>query len=158
MTHLSAQIRIKVPKEKVWKVIADLSGMYRWNPRLLYSYCTSGSEQGIGTTVNCVSHGTGVYLKARVLEWREGKGYKIEVYESGFPFRHSYFEFNLDADTSVTIAKVSHDYQLKFGPLGGLVDRLWGQRVFSKAIEDLLAGLEYHLRTGVPINDRVPEY
>ena len=86
MTRLGIKIRINAPREKVWDVLADFGGMYRWNPSLLYSYCTSINERGEGATVHCDAHGTGVYMKQRVVEWWEGEGYKLEVYESSFPF------------------------------------------------------------------------
>ena len=157
MTCLSAQILIGAPKKKVWDVLADVGQMYLWNPCLMYSYCISGQERGAGTTIHCATHAIGTYFQERVVEWKEGEGYKIEVSECALHFKRSVFEFSLDAHAAGTVARVTHEYDLKYGPVGALMDRFWGKRVFGKAIEDLLAGLKYYVIAGVPVGDRVPE-
>ena len=50
MAHFSTQIRINATKEKVWEVLADFGGIYRWNPGVRHSYATSEAGHGLLAT------------------------------------------------------------------------------------------------------------
>ncbi len=45
---------------------------------------------------------------------------------------------------------------MKFGPIGVLLDRLILGRQLRKGMENLLAGLKYHVETGELVGDKVP--
>ncbi|MFQ6019732.1 MAG: SRPBCC family protein [Dehalococcoidia bacterium] len=156
MAHFSVQIRIDAPKERVWQVLADLGGIYKWNPGVSRSYSTSKNSQGDGATRHCNLQKEGDYLKERAMDWREGEGYKIDVYESNLPLSRNIVEFSIEADGDGTIVKVTPHYALKYGLLGSLMNRLLVQRQFKKGMADLLAGLKYHVETGELVGDRVP--
>ncbi len=64
----------------------------------------------------------------------------------------------MKADGDGTIVSVSPDYQLKFGPIGALLDRLILGRQLRKGMENLLAGLKYHVETGELVGDNVPTH
>ncbi len=40
MGAFRTEIRIDAPKEKVWEVLADLGGIYKWNPGVSHSRST----------------------------------------------------------------------------------------------------------------------
>ena len=160
MAHFSTQIRINATAEEVWEVLADIGGIYKWNPGVAYSYSTSEKNSGEGASRHCDLQSPGGksigYLEELAFDWREGEGYKIDIYESSFPIERNVVEFTLRADGDGTIVSVSPDYQLKFGPIGALVDRLILGRQMRKGMENLLAGLKYHVETGEMVGDKVP--
>lgn len=47
MTHVSSEIRINAPKEKVWPIIADLGAIQNFNPAVNKSYYTSEVKEGL---------------------------------------------------------------------------------------------------------------
>ena len=57
-------------------------------------------------------------------------------------------QFSLRADGSDTVVEVSPEYQLKFGVLGVVMDRLSFNRQFRKGVTGLLTGLKYYVETG----------
>jgi len=73
MAHFSTQIRINATKEKVWEVLADFGGIYRWNPGVRHSYSTSESSHGLLATRHCDLLEGDDYLDEQILEWREGE-------------------------------------------------------------------------------------
>ena len=81
-------------------------------------------------------------------KWREGESFKIDIYDTNFPLKRNVVQFSLRADGSDTIVEVSREYQLKFGALGILMDRLAFNRQFRKGIKGLLEGLRYQVETG----------
>ncbi len=157
MAHFSTQIRINATKEKVWEVLADFGGIYRWNPGVRHSYSTSEDNHGLLATRHCELQKGDDYLDEQILEWREGESFKVEIYETNLPLHRNVVEFSVAADGSGTIVTVAPDYALKYGLLGRLMNQIVVRRKFKKGMEDLLTGLKYHIETGEVVGDRVPD-
>ena len=155
MTLLTAEVHIDAPKEKVWEVLANLGDIYKWNPGVARSNWTSDQKQGVGASRHCDLQNPSGTLEERAIEWREGEGYKIDVYESSLPLKNT-VEFAIEPEGAGTRAYVTVDYRLKFGPVGALLDVLFVRRQMQKGFDQLLAGLKYHVETGKPVDDKVP--
>ena len=156
MGAFSTEIRIDAPREKVWAVLADLGGIYKWNPGVSHSRSTSESSGGEGATRHCDLANPKGYLEERAFDWRDGEGFKIDIYESNLPIKRNVVEFTLRPDGDGTIVSVAPDYELKFGPIGALIDKLVAGRQLRRGMEELLAGLKYHVETGELVGDSVP--
>lgn len=148
MARFTVQARIEAPQTQVWEALADLGGIHKWNPGVSSSYSTSEAPGGEGATRHCDLTDGRSYLKERAFDWREGEGYKIEVYETNMPLRRNVVEFRLEAEGDGTIVSVSPEYELKFGPLGAALDWLFVGRQFRKGMTELLDGLKRHVETG----------
>ena len=155
MGSFSTEIRIDAPREKVWEVLADLGGIYKWNPGVSHSRSTSESTGGEGATRHCDLASPKGYLEERAFDWREGEGFKIDVYESDLPIKRNVVEFTVRSDGDGAIVSVAPDYELKFGPIGALLDRLVAGRQLRKGMDNLLSGLKYHVETGELVGDTV---
>ncbi len=153
MGSFSTEIRIDAPREKVWEVLSDLGGIYKWNPGVSHSRSTSESSGGEGATRHCDLASPKGYLEERAFDWREGEGFKIDVYESNLPIKRNVVEFTVRSVEDGTIVSVAPDYELKFGPIGALLDRLVAGRQLRKGMDNLLAGLKYHVETGELVGD-----
>ena len=156
MGYFSVQTKIDAPKDKVWEVLADLGSIYKWNPGVSHSHSTSESSGGEGATRHCDLQNPSGYLKERAFDWREGEGFKIDIYETNLPIKRNVVEFSVMAEGEGTIVEVAPTYQFKFGPIGTLLDWLFLRRKLRKGTADLLAGLKYHVESGELVVDRVP--
>ena len=156
MATFKEQIHIEAAKEKVWEVLSDIGGIYKWNPGVSDSYATSEEIRGEGATRHSDLIGHRGYMEERVMDWREGEGFKIRVYETDLPIRRNVVRFSLDGDEDSTLVTVNPDYTVKYGAMGSIMDRLFLRRKVKKGMEGLLAGLKYHLETGEPVGDRIP--
>ena len=156
MSLFKVQIRIDAPKEKVWAVLADIGGIYRWNPGVTHTYSTSETNEGEGATRHCDLHNPKGYLEERVIDWREGEGFKIDIYETNLPIEWNVVEFSVEADGDGTIVEVSPEYAIKYGVLEVLMDRLFIQRKLKQGMDGMLAGLKYHVETGELVGTEVP--
>ena len=160
MSTFSTRIRINARKEKVWEVLADLSAIYKWNPGVSHSHSTSEFSQGEGVTRHCDLQGFGRnigYLEERAIDWREGEGFKIDIYDSNMPIKRNLVAFSIEADGDISVVTVAPDYEIKYGPIGGLIDLLVARRQLKKGMSELLAGLKYYVETGNEVGDRVPD-
>ena len=160
MTTFSTTIKVNVPKEKVWEVLADLGSIYKWNPGVSHSYSTSSETGGEGAMRHCdlqnAKGGSIGYLKERAFDWRDGDGFTIDIYESNLPLKRNYVKFDLKSNGDGTIVTITPDYELKFGPLGVLADLLIGRRMLKKGMADMAAGLKHHIETGELVDTSVP--
>lgn len=80
MTHISHQITINAPKERVWEILADLGEVKRYHPGLTDSYYNSGEKRGVGASRHCDLKPFGS-IDERVIEWNDGESYTLEIYD-----------------------------------------------------------------------------
>ncbi len=153
MGSFTTEILIGESRQRVWEVLADLGAIHKWNPGVSHSYATSAAGGGEGATRHCDLADRG-YLKERAFDWREGEGFKIDVYETDLPLKRNVVEFSLRSDGDGTVVSVTPDYELKYGPIGSLIDRLFAGRRMRKGMDDLLDGLKRYAETGGPVGDR----
>ena len=92
-----------------------------------------------------------------MIDWREGVGFKIDIYKSNLPIKMNLVEFSIEADGDNSVVTVTPDYAIKYGPIGMLIDLLVARRQLKKGMDGLLAGLRYYVETGNEVGDRVPD-
>lgn len=156
MTIVRSQAQIDAPVDKVWRTLADLGSIDKWNPGVAKSYATSEATQGEGATRHCDLESGNAQLEERAFDWREGEGFKIDVYKSSLPLKRNIVSFEIEPSGDGTLVRVTADYQLKYGPIGALMDILIGRRQAQKGFDEMLAGLKYHVETGELVQNQVP--
>ena len=159
MSKLTTQVTINAPKEKVWEVLADFGAVQNFAAGVSRSYYTSDTKEGAGASRHCDLQNPSGYVEERVTEWREGGGYTFEIYESNAPLKTAAIDISLKHDGARTMVTATLEYQLKFGPIGSLVDLLIVRQQFRKGIIGPLAGLKHYVETGELIGEdtKLPE-
>lgn len=158
MGSFKAQIKIGAPKERVWDVLADVGNIYKWNPGVTHSYSTSAEASGEGASRHCDVQSGPIkgYLEERAFDWREGEGFKIKVSDSSLPVKRIIVQFAVRSDGGQTVVEVSPEFQLKYGVLGVVMERLMFGPQFRKGMAGLLAGLKHYVETGEEVAKKVP--
>ena len=149
MSRLASSVHIEAPPEKVWDVLADFGGVSRFNPSVPTSYSTSPQLEGVGATRHCNLKPMGS-VEERIIEWDEGAGYKVDIYDSSKvpPFRRSHADLRIEAEGDGTRFTGTLDYELRHG----VVDRLGARAQFAKAWRRFAAGLQSYVETGVEVD------
>ena len=158
MTRLIREVRINAPREKVWEILADFGGVYKFNPNVPNSYCTSEANGGVGATRHCDLTFKGASIEERIVEWQEGQSYIIEIYagKNTPPFKTARASISVRKDGPGSIVTGTFEYTMKYGPLGTLMNKLMVEPQFSKAWSRLFAGLKYYAETGEPVEVHTP--
>ena len=109
--HLSYKIQVDAPVARVWDIIADFGGVYRYSPGVKQSKTLSANNEGVGAERICHLAPSGV-IKERILEWHEGERYSLEIYEGKGtpPFKTALATLAVkphDGGTQVTIRHMS---------------------------------------------------
>lgn len=148
MTRVTIDLRIDVPKEKVWDVVADLGSVSVWNPALAGSHYTSEAKEGLEAARHC-DFPDGGYVKERTLEWNPGESFKLELTEGTILFDNATGSYSLVDDGDGTIVTIALEYDLKADVT------MDPQEIERQNREELLplvlAGLKHYVETGEPM-------
>lgn len=159
MASIRYEITVDRPPSEVWDLISDFGGVYRYNPNVSHSRLTNGSaNEGVGATRHCDLSFSGASVEERILEWHEGEGYALEIFDGEKlpPFRSGVRAAVTvrPAGSERSVVTGDMDYELKFGLLGRLMDRTVVAPRFGPAFGRLLAGIKHHAETGEEITEK----
>jgi len=155
MTQIKSEIKINAPKEEVWGVLGDFGGISKWSPTVAKSTSTTTANEGVGCGRECEVPGFG-NLREQVTEWDEGSRIKFNIEGVG-PMKSMINEFSIISDGKDTLATMTVNFQMKFGLIGALMDRLKVRRQMRKLVKLTLAGLKHHVETGELVTLKVLE-
>jgi hypothetical protein len=119
-----------------------------WNPGVQESHLTSDLDSCLGATRHCDLGGRN-YLDEEVVEFVSGEALTMRITNTNLPFQHADIRFRLEPEGKATRVSVSPEYRMKFGPLGGLMDRVMVRRTYQKGMRSLLRGLKEHVESRV---------
>lgn len=144
MSNFSTDIKIDAPAKAVWDALADIGSIYRWNPGVVESHATTEETTGLGACRYCDLGGKN-YLDEQVVQWQPSEKLTMRITGTNMPFKTADIHFTLQSEGEATIVTVAPDYELKFGPLGKLLDTVYVRRTYESGMNDLLQGLKQYV-------------
>lgn len=121
-------------------MLADLTAVERYNPGVR-SACFHGPQRtGVGAARACELLPRGRVVE-RVTHWDPGRALGIEVAESDWPIHFMRWVTRLEPRGQATRITQDLEYQVRFGPLGWLLDTLVMKRKLTRAVDAVLAEL-----------------
>lgn len=144
MSSFATKTIIDASPDEVWQALSDIGLIHRWNPGVTDSYTTSEAAGGVGAARHCDLGGT-KFLKEEVVAWEPGQKLTMRINETNLPFESADIRFTLQPEGERTMVTVSPLYELKFGPLGMVLDRLYVRKSYRKGMNSLLAGLKEYV-------------
>jgi uncharacterized membrane protein len=143
MREVARQIEIDAPRERVWALLADLEGVAAWAPNIVECRLLSRVRQGVGAARR-VRHATGIVLDEEVVAWDECSGYTYEIRGRLGPLRELRESWTVAPAPSSCVASATIRYDLRFGMLGRVVDRLLLRLLLRRQMSLGLSGLKRH--------------
>jgi len=140
MTTIHHQIEAACPTEHVWAVLADLEAVRHYNPTVRTAAVRGARRAGIGAERVCDLVPKGRVLE-RVTHWEDGREVGLEVAESDWPIRFMHWVTRIEPKGGGSLISQNLEYQLKFGPLGWLLDKLVMKRKLTATLDDVFARL-----------------
>ena len=147
MTVLENSIRIGAPPEKVWSVLASLDALDRYDSVVTKSQIITPEREAPGSARRCDVKPSG-YLKEKVTDWQLNQSLSFELFEYTLPVRRLKHSYTLTPDGSGTVVRQRMEYELKFGPVGKLMDAMMVRRKWDAGIKGFFAGLKHYVETG----------
>lgn len=146
MTVLENSIRIDAPADKVWSVLATLDALERYDPGVKKSEIVTPAREGPGTARRC-DLAPGGWFKEKVGDWRPNEAISFELFECTLPVRRLKHSYTLAPDGAGTRVRQRMEYDLKFGPLGKLMDAVLVRRKWDAGIKSFFTGLKRYIET-----------
>jgi uncharacterized protein YndB with AHSA1/START domain len=146
MTVLENSIHIDASPEKVWSVLATLDLLERYDPGVARSEVVTPVRQGPGSARRCDLK-PGGWFKEQVADWKPNEALSFELFECTLPIRRLRHDYTLTADGTGTTVRQRMEYELKYGPLGKLMDAVMVRRKWDAGIKGFFAGLKRYVET-----------
>lgn len=143
MTTIHHEILAACPPGRVWALLADLEAVQRYNPGVKRAALEAGPQTGVGARRSCDLQPKGRVVE-RVTRWEEGKALGLEVAESDWPIHFMRWVTRIEPHERGTKITQALEYQVKFGPLGWLLDRLVMKRKLTATLDAVFASLARH--------------
>ena len=153
MPNVTREIQVDAPTEKVWAVLANIGAVQDYSPGVVKSYYTSDIKEGVDASRHCDLLPTGT-VEERVVDWRDGEQYSIEIYEGTEVPYTGVANFTLKRDGVGTRVTQIMDYK----PTDDLPNALEGKSMeglVGKILEGNLVGLKHFIETGEVVTREV---
>jgi len=153
MTVLDNSIRIDAPPGKVWSVLASLEALDRYDPGVIKSEIVTPKREGPGAARRCDLK-PGGWFKERVVAFEPNESLSFELFECTLPVRRLKHSYTLTPDGSGTVVHQRMEYELKFGPIGKLMDAVMVRKKWDAGIKGFFDGLKVFVETGRAPSDK----
>jgi Polyketide cyclase / dehydrase and lipid transport len=140
MTTIRHEIDAPCPPERVWALLADLEAVQTYNPGVRLATIRGVQRTGVGATRVCELKPSGRVVE-RVTHWEEGRALGLEVAESDWPIRFMRWVTRVEPKAAGTRISQDLEYQVKFGPVGWLLDRLAMERKLRASLDAIFEAL-----------------
>ena len=148
MSQLSSTATVRAPLTRVWETIADVGTIAEWHPGVERSPVLSTHRTGLGA-VRRVELYDGTSSVEKVTSLEEGRSVTVTMSEHTMPLSRGAATFEVEADgDDRTLVTMTMDYEMKYGPLGWLMNAVMLRPILGKLLASVLSGLDHHLVTG----------
>lgn len=154
-TTIKREIVINLPKEKVWKALADFGNICHGHPAVSKSFVTSTQKEGVGATRHCDFTMMGASAEEKVIEWNDGKNVKIQVYElRKMPgIKTMELDLSIRENKNNTILSSTMQYSMK-NIFFDLMNFLVMKAMNAKLLDGIMAGHKKYIETGEIVNEK----
>ena len=147
MTVLDNAIRIDASPERVWATLAKLDVLHEYDPVVAKSEALPGPRDGLGASRQCDLKAGG-WFRERVTAWVPQRALSFELFDCTLPVRRLTHSYTLTPEAGGTLVEQRMEYELKFGPIGMLMDTLMVRRKSDAGIKGFFQGLKRYVETG----------
>ncbi|MCG8671166.1 MAG: SRPBCC family protein [Pseudomonadales bacterium] len=147
-----AQININLPKEKAWEKLQDFSLAHNYVPGIIKTEITTDKRNGLGASRKVYQSSTRA-LDETIVEWNEGKGFKIKLHKGpkDAPFKDAHFIYELaDGPNNTTNLTTTMSYQPPLAGFGRFLDKAFLNKIISNVIQEVALSMKLYYETSKP--------
>jgi len=153
MSQFEVVRRIEVPSPRVWAALSDFKGIHRFHPRIERADLLTAENCGLGAERVCHMYGGKDHVTERIVEWQEGRSLAVSILDTTMPLESAWARLAVEPDGAASRVTFEMRYQPRYGLIGRIMDTAFMGRMMRTLGEQLLAGLEHHLRTGETVGE-----
>ena len=154
--HVEDKLRVNLPAQKVWEVLGDFSSIERFSTAVERSPILEGKRSGLGTKRKCDFY-DGTSVIEEIIDYQEGKSFKIKVTEYSMPLKSLYAEMKVEGvDANASDISMSMEFVAKGGLFGWFMGYFKMRPMMQRIIKETLTGLAYNSATGKLVGNKLP--
>lgn len=147
MPYIETEQITDLPPQKMWEVVDDFANISKFHPLVADSQLLAGEATAKDGERSC-TFGDGQQIRERLLEYEEGKSYKVQIIEFGkFPLKEAIVSIGVRAttDPNSSVVFMTNNFKPKFG--GWLMGTIMkGQ--FNKLNKKIIDFAVHYAKTG----------
>lgn len=148
MSTITRTLAVNASHAHTWNIIKDFGGVHRWHPSVETSPLLSSNNEGLGAKRVCNFY-DGTHVAEEVVEYRDGEFLSIELSDFSMPLKRAHANIHVrKLGAQKTEVEFSMDYDVKYGPMGWVMDKAMIQPMMGKLFAQVLKGLGHHVETG----------
>ena len=124
--------------------MATLDALDEFDPGISKSELRSDEAQGVGASRHCELRAGG-WFEDRVTVWRPHREIAFELQDCTLPVKVLRHHYTLTPEGGGTRVEQLQEYELKYGPLGAILDALVVRRKWDAGIKSFFAGLKAYV-------------
>ncbi len=148
MIKVEKTVLIKAGINKLWNIISDVGGVYKYHPLVNNSPVLSTNSSGIGATRRCEFY-DGTSIVEKIVGLKEGEEMKVTLSEFSLPLKSAEATMRLEkASDKSTYVTIQMSFEMKYGVFGKLMGFFAIRPVMKMTFSKVLKGLNDHATTG----------
>ena len=158
MQTVRAEFPLDIDRAAAWQRLRDLWQPHMYVPGLTAITFIGAQREGVGTHRR-VRMGGMLTMDETVTEWREAEGITLRLDRGDKgplpPLREHYFDYGLaERDGRVWLVNRMR-YDIRFGLLGALLDRLLLRRIIARQLRNITLAQKIYYETGERVTPAV---
>jgi hypothetical protein len=142
MPTITVTRNTKAAPATAWALLSDFGAIDAFNPTLKESHLLDGScEIGLGAERQCTLKDGRNFIHERVVDWQEGRSYRIEVFGGTMPMDDLMAELAVTPDHAGSVLRMTMSYRPRWGLLGRLIDPLVLRPMMRHTMHKVIGGL-----------------
>ena len=136
---------------RVWDLMSDFGAIDAFNPTLKESHLLDGScEIGLGAERQCTLKDGRNYIHERVVDWQEGRSYRIEVFGGTMPLDDIVAELAVTPAPSGSTLRMTMRYRPRWGLAGRLIEPVLLRPMMRRSMRKVIDGLAEKAELAAP--------
>ena len=142
MPMITVTRKTKATPATAWALMSDFGAIDAFNPTLKESHLLDGSREiGLGAERQCTLKDGRNYIHERVVDWQEGRSYRIEVFGGTMPMDDLMAELAVTPADNGAALRMTMTYRPRWGLFGRLIDPILLRPMMRYTMRKVIAGL-----------------
>lgn len=142
MPTITVTRKSKASTFRAWDLMSDFGAIDAFNPTLKESHLLDGScEIGPGAERQCTLKDGKNYIHERVVDWQEGRSYRIEVFGGTMPMDDIVAELAVEPEGTGSLLRMTMRYRPRWGLLGRLIEPVLLRPMMRHTMRRVIGGL-----------------
>ena len=142
MTTLKNEILIDAPIDKIWASLSNIEDLEKYDPTVARSFALTKTTSGLGAARRVEMKDGKNWFEEKVTRWVPDQALTYELTACSFPVHRLSHTYTFEREGRRIRVKQVMSYQVKFGWLGHIMDKLMIRKRSDAGIKKFMSGLK----------------